>query len=147
MNTQSALWLGFNLFVVAMLAMDLGLFHRKEHAVSPKEAGIWTGVWITLSMLFCGGLWYFGFWDKAQSLQWVTAYVVEYALSVDNLFVFLMVFAYFRVAAGGASTGCSSGASSARSSCAPPSSWPAPRSSTASTGCSTSSAASSSSPR
>jgi TerC family integral membrane protein len=97
-NTQSALWLGFNLFVVAMLAMDLGLFHRKEHAVSPKEAGIWTGVWITLSLIFCGGLWYSGFWDKAQSLQWVTAYVVEYALSVDNLFVFLMVFAYFRVA-------------------------------------------------
>ncbi|HLM47363.1 MAG TPA: TerC family protein [Myxococcaceae bacterium] len=98
MNTQVALWVGFNLFVVAMLAMDLGLFHRKEHAVSPKEAGIWTGVWITLSLLFCGGLFYFGYWDRTQALQWVTAYVVEYSLSVDNLFVFLMVFGYFRVA-------------------------------------------------
>src|SRR5688572_6137962 len=81
-----------------MLALDLGLFHRKDHAVSPKEAGIWTGVWITLSLLFCGGLFYFGHWNKEQSLQWVTAYVVEYSLSVDNLFVFLMVFSYFRVA-------------------------------------------------
>ncbi len=98
MNTQSALWVGFNLFVVAMLALDLGLFHRKNHAVSPKEAGVWTGVWITLSLLFCGGLFYFGFWNREQALQWVTAYVVEYSLSVDNLFVFLMVFAYFRVA-------------------------------------------------
>jgi tellurite resistance protein TerC len=97
-NTQVALWVGFNLFVVAMLAMDLGLFHRKDHAVSPKEAGVWTGVWITLSLLFCGGLFYFGYWNREQALQWVTAYVVEYSLSVDNLFVFLMVFAYFRVA-------------------------------------------------
>jgi tellurite resistance protein TerC len=88
---------GFNLFVVAMLAMDLGLFHRNEHAVSPKEAGIWTGVWVTLSLLFCGGLVYFDYWDRTQALQWLTAYVVEYSLSVDNLFVFLMVFAYFRV--------------------------------------------------
>ncbi|HZI03675.1 MAG TPA: TerC family protein [Archangium sp.] len=98
MNTQSALWIGFNLFVVAMLALDLGVFHRKEHAVSPKEAGAWTGVWITISLLFCGGLFYFGYWNREQALQWVTAYVVEYSLSVDNLFVFLMVFAYFRVA-------------------------------------------------
>ncbi len=97
MNTQSALWIGFNLFVVAMLALDLGVFHRKQHAVSPKEAGAWTAVWITLSLLFCGGLFYFGYWNREQALQWVTAYVVEYSLSVDNLFVFLMVFAYFRV--------------------------------------------------
>jgi tellurite resistance protein TerC len=97
-NTQTALWLGFNLFVLAMLALDLGLFHREEHVVTPKEAGGWTVVWIVLSLIFCGGVWYSGFWDKAQALQWVTAYVVEYALSVDNLFVFLMVFSYFRVA-------------------------------------------------
>ncbi|QRN95110.1 TerC family protein [Archangium violaceum] len=98
MNIQVALWVGFNVFVLAMLAMDLGLFHRKEHVVTPKEAGGWTIVWIVLSLLFCGGLWYFGYWTTAQSMQWVTAYVIEYALSVDNLFVFLMVFAYFRVA-------------------------------------------------
>ncbi|MDY7229122.1 TerC family protein [Hyalangium rubrum] len=96
MNTQVALWVGFNVFVLAMLAIDLGLFHRKEHTVSPKEAGIWTVVWVTISMLFCAGIWRFS--GPEPALQWLTAYVVEYSLSVDNLFVFLMVFSYFRVA-------------------------------------------------
>ncbi len=95
-NTQVALWVGFNVFVAAMLAIDLGLFHKKEHAVSPKEAGAWTGVWVTISLLFCAGIWYFS--GREPALQWLTAYVVEYSLSVDNLFVFLMVFGYFRVA-------------------------------------------------
>ena len=107
MSSHTWLWIGFNVFVVAMLAIDLGLFHRKEHAVSPKEAGIWTGVWITLSLVFCGLLWKFagpwglledGLTPTAVALQWLTAYVIEYALSVDNLFVFLMLFSYFRVA-------------------------------------------------
>lgn len=97
MNTHVALWVGFNLFVLAMLALDLGLFHREEHEVTPREAATWTGVWITISLLFCGGLRFTGYWNQEQSLQWLTAYVVEYALSVDNLFVFLMVFAFFRV--------------------------------------------------
>lgn len=96
MHTPLSLWVGFNVFVLAMLALDLGLFHRKEHAVSPKEAGIWTVVWVSISLLFCAGIWHFG--GKTPAMQWVTAYVVEYALSVDNLFVFLMVFSYFRVA-------------------------------------------------
>nr|WP_217440449.1 MULTISPECIES: TerC family protein [unclassified Myxococcus] len=96
-NTQVALWVGFNLFVLAMLAVDLGLFHRKDHAVTPKEAGIWTLVWISISLAFCGGIWHFS--GSTPALQWLTAYVVEYSLSVDNLFVFLMVFSYFRVAA------------------------------------------------
>jgi tellurite resistance protein TerC len=95
-NTQVAIWVGFHIFVLAMLGMDLGLFHRKDHAVTPKEAGAWTGVWIVLSLIFCAGIWSFRGRDPA--LQWITAYVVEYALSVDNLFVFLMVFGYFRVA-------------------------------------------------
>ena len=97
MNTNVALWVGFNLFVLAMLALDLGVFHRKEHVVSPKEAGLWTVVWIVLSLSFCGMLGLSGYWNHEQSLQWVTAYVVEYALSVDNLFVFIMVFGFFRV--------------------------------------------------
>ncbi|MBE4747966.1 TerC family protein [Corallococcus sp. ZKHCc1 1396] len=79
-----------------MLAMDLGLFHRKEHAVSPKEATLWTLVWVSISLAFCGGVWRYG--GQGPALEWLTAYVVEYALSVDNLFVFLMVFGYFRVA-------------------------------------------------
>jgi tellurite resistance protein TerC len=95
-DTQVALWVGFNVFVLAMLGLDLGLFHRKAHAVSPKEAGVWTGVWVTLSLLFCAGVWHFG--GSVVGLQWLTAYIVEYSLSVDNLFIFLMVFSYFRVA-------------------------------------------------
>lgn len=96
MNTQVALWVGFNLFVMAMLAIDLGLFHRKEHVVTPKEAGAWTAVWIAISLVFCAGVWRYS--GREPALQWLTAYVVEYSLSVDNLFVFLMVFGYFRVA-------------------------------------------------
>lgn len=97
MNTQAALWVGFNVFVLAMLALDLGVFNRKAHVVKPKEAGIWTVVWISISLAFCALVIrrYFG---PTESLQWLTAYVVEYALSVDNLFVFLVVFSYFRVA-------------------------------------------------
>jgi len=95
-NTQVALWVGFNLFVAAMLAIDLGLFHKKDHTVTPKEAGAWTAVWVTISLIFCAGIWYFS--GRTPALQWLTAYVVEYSLSVDNLFVFLMVFGYFRVA-------------------------------------------------
>ncbi|HEX8701514.1 MAG TPA: TerC family protein [Myxococcaceae bacterium] len=96
MNSQVALWVGFNLFVAAMLAIDLGLFHKKDHTVTPKEAGVWTAVWVTISLIFCAGIWHF--WGSVPALQWLTAYVVEYSLSVDNLFVFLMVFGYFRVA-------------------------------------------------
>ncbi len=96
MNTQVAIWVGFHVFVLAMLAIDLGLFHREAHAVSSKEAGIWTGVWVTLSLIFCAGIW--RFIGHEPAIQWFTAYVVEYALSVDNLFVFLVVFSYFRVA-------------------------------------------------
>jgi len=95
-TTTTALWVGFNLFVLAMLALDLGVFNRKEHIVSPKEAGIWTGVWVTISLIFCAGIWHYQ--GRTVGLQWLTAYVVEYALSVDNLFVFLMVFSFFRVA-------------------------------------------------
>lgn len=95
MNSQVALWVGFHVFVMAMLAIDLGLFHRKAHAVTSKEAGIWTGVWVTLSLIFCAGIWMF--LGHEPAIQWITAYVVEYALSVDNLFVFLVVFGYFRV--------------------------------------------------
>ncbi|MBJ6760892.1 TerC family protein [Myxococcaceae bacterium JPH2] len=96
MQTPLSIWVGFNVFVLAMLALDLGLFHRKEHVVTPKEAGLWTLVWVSLSLAFAGGIWHFA--GSTHATQWLTAYVVEYALSVDNLFVFLLVFSYFRVA-------------------------------------------------
>lgn len=96
-NVHVALWVGFNLAVLALLALDLGVFHRKDHVVSPQEALLWTGVWVVLSLVFWGGLWGSGHWSQDEAMQWLSAYVIEYALSVDNLFVFLLVFGYFRV--------------------------------------------------
>jgi tellurite resistance protein TerC len=98
------LWGGFNLAVIVLLAVDLGLVRRgKDTAVTPKEAGAWTAVWVTLSLGFCGLIaWLNGrhpgmFQGQNPPVEWLTAYLVEYALSVDNLFVFLMLFGYFRV--------------------------------------------------
>jgi tellurite resistance protein TerC len=87
------LWIGFNLFVLAMLALDLGVFHRKAHTVSIKEASIWSVVWICLAMIFNVGV-YFA-WGSEKALEFLTGYVIEKSLSVDNLFVFLMIFQYF----------------------------------------------------
>jgi TerC family integral membrane protein len=91
------LWAGFNLFVLAMLALDLGVFHRKAHAVSLKEASIWSVVWITLAMVFNAGLYFFAGPDPA--LQFFTGYLIEKSLSVDNIFVFVLLFTFFKVPA------------------------------------------------
>ena len=91
------LWAGFLGFVVAMLALDLGVFHRKAHAVSVREAAIWSGVWIALAALFAAGLWHF--WGGEQALEFATGYVIEKALSIDNLFVFVAVFSTFAIPA------------------------------------------------
>jgi tellurite resistance protein TerC len=98
-------WLFFNLFVLAMLALDLGVFHRKSHEVKFKEALAWTGVWISLALVFNFGLW--RYWDVIApgseysggqaGLAFLTGYLIEKALSVDNIFVFILVFAYFHV--------------------------------------------------
>ncbi len=90
-------WLGFHLFVIAMLAIDLGIFHRKAHAVSLKEAAIWSGVWITLALIFNAGLYVLRGPDPA--LQFFTGWLIEKSLSVDNIFVFVLLFTYFRVPA------------------------------------------------
>jgi len=87
------LWVGFNFFVLGMLALDLGVFHRKAHTVSIKEASVWSVVWITLAMLFNAGI-YFA-WGPEKALEFLTAYIIEKSLSVDNLFIFLMIFQYF----------------------------------------------------
>ena len=89
------LWVGFNLFVLLMLALDLGVFHRKTHAVNMKEAILWTGVWILLAMLFNVLIWYF-FGDE-KALEFLSGYIIEKSLSVDNIFVFSLIFSYFRV--------------------------------------------------
>jgi tellurite resistance protein TerC len=91
------LWAGFLAFVFAMLAIDLGVFHKKAHEISMKEAGIWSGVWVTLAALFNGGVY---FWFGPQrGLEFTTGYLLEKALSVDNIFVFVVIFSTFRVPA------------------------------------------------
>jgi tellurite resistance protein TerC len=101
------LWIGFNLFVLSMLAVDLGVFHRRAHKVSIKEATIWSVVWISLAMLFNLGLYLF--WDKLSpasnysnseaALAFFTGYLIEKSLSVDNIFVFVLIFSFFAVPA------------------------------------------------
>lgn len=97
MSNELLPWIGFNVFVLAMLALDLGVFHRKAHEVKVKEALWWSAVWIALAMLFNAGVY---FWRGEQAaLEFLTGYLLEKALSVDNIFVFIMIFAYFRVPA------------------------------------------------
>jgi tellurite resistance protein TerC len=94
---QVWLWVGFNLFVLLMLALDLGVFHRHAHVVSLREALTWSGVWISLALLFNLGVY---FWRGSEAaLQFLTGYLIEKSLSVDNVFVFLLIFSYFRVPA------------------------------------------------
>ena len=88
-------WVGFIAFVLAMLALDLGVFHREAHEVRPKEAGIWTAVWVALALLFAGGLYVLS--GRHVALTFLTGYVVEEALSADNIFVMVLIFEYFRV--------------------------------------------------
>lgn len=90
-----AAWGGFLLFVFAMMAIDLGLFHKKSHAVSTKEAAIWTCVWVTLALLFNAGVYFFE--GSEAAVNFLTGYLVEYSLSVDNIFVFILLFSYFKV--------------------------------------------------
>jgi tellurite resistance protein TerC len=107
MDQSIWLWVGFNLFVLAMLALDLGVFHRKSHAVSGREALLWSLVWISLSLVFNAGIYFF--WDKLvpessytngeAALAFFTGYLIEKSLSVDNIFVFILIFSFFAVPA------------------------------------------------
>jgi tellurite resistance protein TerC len=88
-------WILFNLFVVAMLVLDLGLLNRRAHRIGFREALLWSGMWIALAAGFAVLVL---FWrGHVPALQFITGYVIELSLSVDNLFVFLMIFRYFRV--------------------------------------------------
>ena len=89
--------LAFNIFVLAMLAIDLGVFHRKAHVVGVREAAIWSAVWISLSLLFNAGI--FLLMGSQKGMEFLTAYTIEKSLSVDNIFVFVMIFSYFAVPA------------------------------------------------
>lgn len=91
------LWLGFIGFVIVMLALDLGVFHRKAHVISMKEALIWSAVWIGLALLFNVGVWHW--FGGERGLEFLTGYLIEKSLSIDNIFVFVVIFAALGVPA------------------------------------------------
>lgn len=88
-------WFGFIAFVIIILALDLGVFHRKSHEVKIKEALIWSAVWISLAFVFNFCIYYF--MGKEKALEFLTGYLIEKSLSIDNLFVFIMLFTFFDV--------------------------------------------------
>lgn len=97
MEATWVMWVGFNVFVLAMLALDLGVFHRDDHEVTAKEAGIWTVVWIAVALAFGGVLYW---WQGTTvAIEYLTGYVIEKSLSADNIFVFVLIFTYFQVPA------------------------------------------------
>jgi len=97
MSSQVWMWVAFNAFVLVMLAVDLGVLHRQSHEVTLKEALLWSGIWIALALLFALGVYS---WDGPQpALEFLTGYLIEKSLSVDNIFVFVLIFSYFKVPA------------------------------------------------
>src|SRR6266478_4326348 len=89
------LWLGFIALIIFMLSLDLGLFNRKAHTIRYREAGIWSAIWVALAAVFAGIV--FLSQGSTRGLEFVTGYVIELSLSVDNLFVFILIFSYFKV--------------------------------------------------
>jgi tellurite resistance protein TerC len=88
-------WVGFNVVVLAILALDLGVLHRRSEKVSLKEAATWSAVWVALSLGFAFAI--YQTMGKESGLEFLTGYLIEYALSVDNIFVFVLIFTYFKV--------------------------------------------------
>jgi len=97
MDNTILLWVGFNVFVLLMLALDLGVFHRKAHEVKFREAITWSAIWIMLALVFNAGVWYY--FGKVKAIEFLTGYIVEKSLSVDNIFVFVLIFTSFQVPA------------------------------------------------
>lgn len=101
--TSTVAWVGFCIFILAMLAIDLGLFNRKPHEISYRNAAVWSAVWVTLALIFAGLLFgplgweLFGDQRHQKAFEFLTGYVIELSLSIDNLFVFLLIFSYFKV--------------------------------------------------
>ncbi|HYF68230.1 MAG TPA: TerC family protein [Ohtaekwangia sp.] len=95
MTDSALLWIGFNLFVLLMLALDLGVFHRKSNEVTVRSALTWTGIWITIAMVF--NIFVYYYFDKEKAVEFFTGYLIEKSLSIDNIFVMIMIFSYFNV--------------------------------------------------
>src|SRR3989338_3781353 len=95
MSSGWPVWCGFIVFVLAMLAFDLGVFQRKGRVIGIRESLLWTCFWIVLALLFNLGIYW---WKGSQvALEFLTAYLLEKSLSMDNIFVFLLIFSYFGV--------------------------------------------------
>ena len=90
-------WIAFNGFVLAMLALDLGVFHRTSHEVKVREALVWSAVWVALALAFNALIW--SRYGQQRALEFLTGYLIEKSLSVDNIFVFVLIFTYFQVPA------------------------------------------------
>ena len=97
MGSSTWLWVGFSVFILLMLSLDLGLLNRKAHTIKYKEAATWSVVWVSLALIFAGLVFYYQ--GTTRGLEFVTGYLIELSLSVDNLFVFLLIFSYFKVPA------------------------------------------------
>src|SRR4030095_10687782 len=101
--TSTLAWVGFCTFILITLAIDLGVFNRSPHEISTRNAAVWSAVWVTLAIVFAGllfgplGWQLFGAARHQKALEFVTGYLIELSLSVDNLFVFLLIFSYFKV--------------------------------------------------
>src|SRR5947209_4445319 len=101
--TSTLAWVGFCSFILIMLAIDLGVFNRKPHEITARNAAVWSGVWTALALIFAGLLFgplgweLFGAARHQKGLEFITGYLIELSLSVDNLFVFLLIFSYFKV--------------------------------------------------
>jgi tellurite resistance protein TerC len=95
MEVSNIFWIGFNIFVLGMLTLDLGVFNRKAHEVSVKEALSWSAVWICLALSFNGLIYYW--FGEQKAIEFLTGYLLEKSLSVDNIFVFVLIFGYFQI--------------------------------------------------
>jgi tellurite resistance protein TerC len=93
--SKTVLFIAFNAGVLAVLAIDLGIFNKKAHAATVREAATWSAVWIALSLGFAGLV--LRLYGKEPALEFVTGYLIEYSLSIDNIFVIVLIFSYFRI--------------------------------------------------
>ncbi len=93
--TEALLWIGFVVFIVGMLVLDLKVLQKKDHDIMVREALLWTLFWIVLSLLFNVGVYFY--MGKDYALEFLTGYLIEKALSVDNIFVFILIFTYFDI--------------------------------------------------
>ena len=95
MSRQAAIWVTFNIGILAMLFFDLGVFHRKNRVISLRESLVWSVIWIAAALIFNLGVFIWS--GHARGVEFLTCYILERSLSVDNIFIFILIFSYFKV--------------------------------------------------